>query len=123
MRFVMGFVILCFFSSIKAQTLWDRNFVDSLISLQPGLKNYSIKASCDKIIFLDSIAHTCKQDICIGKEALLVIKDLELITKHEARRSETKGYVSTFYDTPEDFYLDMVDWKKILKCPSSLKGN
>lgn len=76
MRALICLLLLCFYSSIKAQAYWDRKFIDSLITLHPELRNYATKTPCEKVAFLDSIGHKCKEEICIGKEGLVVAKDL-----------------------------------------------
>lgn len=112
MRALICLVLLCFYSSIKAQIFWERKFIDSLITLQPELRNYATKTPCEKVAFLDSIGHKCKEDICIGKQGLIVIKEFELITKHRARLSEKHMHFLVYYNKPEDFYSDIVDWEK-----------
>lgn len=115
-------IILFMGSSMYGQTsIKTRKYVDSLVSLNPGLDHYKTLNYCQKINFIDSIVCNNSKNIFYEHYLRLIILDISTYTHVES--NTRKSDFGPIYNDKKDYYKVERKWKKKLKCESHKMEN
>ncbi len=113
---------ILFYQNINGQTSDSQRheYIDSQRTLDSVISKYYTLSDCDKIIYFDTVMHKYIPMINSSFTSK-IIRDLEIITKKKARRSQNnQSFVLIIYDRPRDLDSDIHDWAKILGCDTSV---